>query len=87
MITTKRDGLALSDEAITWVLDGYLRGEVAEEQMSALLMAIYFNGLDARELTSWTDAMIAPESDSICAASRARRSTSTRPAASATRFR
>ena len=58
VITTKRDGLALSDEAITWVLDGYLRGEVAEEQMSALLMAIYFNGLDARELTSWTDAMI-----------------------------
>ena len=51
VITTKRDGEVLSDEAITWMLDGYVRGEVAEEQMSSLLMAIYFNGLSVGELT------------------------------------
>ena len=59
VITTKRDGGALDDDAITWVLDAYLRGEVAEEQMSSLLMAIFFQGLDDRELNTWTDAMIA----------------------------
>ena len=59
VITTKRDGGALSDDAIDWVLDAYQRGEVAEEQMSALLMAIFFHGLDVRELNTWTDRMIA----------------------------
>lgn len=59
VITTKRDGGDLSDEAISWVLDGYERGEVAEEQMSALLMAVFFQGLTSRELTTWTDRMIA----------------------------
>ena len=49
VITTKRDDGVLSDDAITWILDAYVRGDVAEEQMSALLMAIFFNGLsDAR---------------------------------------
>ena len=47
VIATKRDGGVLSDEAITWVLDAYQRGEVAEEQMSALLMAIFFHGLNS----------------------------------------
>jgi thymidine phosphorylase len=59
LITAKRDGAPLSDEAIAWVLDAYQRGEVAEEQMSALLMAIFFQGLSPRELTAWTDRMIA----------------------------
>ena len=58
VITTKRDDGVLSDDAITWMLDAYARGEVAEEQMSALLMAIYFNGLSDRELNTWTDRMI-----------------------------
>jgi thymidine phosphorylase len=58
VITTKRDGGVLGDDAITWMLDAYVRGEVAEEQMSALLMAIFFNGLDKRELNTWTDRMI-----------------------------
>ena len=58
VITTKRDDGVLSDDAITWMLDAYERGEVAEEQMSALLMAIYFNGLSDRELNTWTDRMI-----------------------------
>jgi thymidine phosphorylase len=59
LITAKRDGASLSNESITWVLDAYQRGEVAEEQMSSLLMAIFFNGLEKRELDTWTDQMIA----------------------------
>jgi thymidine phosphorylase len=58
IITTKRDDGVLSDDAITWILDAYEKGEVAEEQMSALLMAIFFNGLGDRELNTWTDRMI-----------------------------
>ena len=59
VIATKRDGGVLSDEMIAWVLDAYQHNDVAEEQMSALLMAIFFNGLSANELTVWTDRMIA----------------------------
>jgi thymidine phosphorylase len=58
IIATKRDDGILSDDAISWVLDAYVKGEVAEEQMSALLMAIFFNGLSDRELNTWTDRMI-----------------------------
>jgi thymidine phosphorylase len=59
VIATKRDGGVLSDETIAWVLDAYQRGEVAEEQMSALLMAVFFNGLNPHELNTWTERMIA----------------------------
>jgi thymidine phosphorylase len=59
VITTKRDGGLLSDDMITWVLDAYGRREVAEEQMSALLMAIFFRGLSEGELDTWTARMIA----------------------------
>jgi thymidine phosphorylase len=59
VITAKRDGGTLSDEMIIWMLDAYGSDEVAEEQMSALLMAIFFNGLDDRELDTWTERMIA----------------------------
>jgi thymidine phosphorylase len=59
VITAKRDGAALSDEAISWILDAYDSGDVAEEQMSSLLMAIFFNGLGPNELATWTDRMIA----------------------------
>jgi thymidine phosphorylase len=59
LIRTKRDGLRLSDDDIRWLFEAYAKGEVADEQMSALLMAIYFRGLDARELRTWTAAMIA----------------------------
>ena len=58
IITAKRDGRLLSNEAIAWILDAYIRGDVAEEQMSSLLMAIYFNGLNDAELNTWTDCMI-----------------------------
>jgi thymidine phosphorylase len=59
VITVKRDGGTLSNDAIAWVLEAYDRGEVADEQMSALLMAIFFNGLGPQELLTWTDRMIA----------------------------
>jgi thymidine phosphorylase len=59
VIATKRDGRELSDEMISWTLSAYGTGEVAEEQMSALLMAIFFRGLNDRELRIWTDRMIA----------------------------
>lgn len=58
IITTKRDDGVLSDDAIAWILNAYMHGDVAEEQMSALLMAIFFNGLNGREMNTWTDRMI-----------------------------
>ncbi|RSD22091.1 thymidine phosphorylase [Amycolatopsis eburnea] len=59
VIRTKRDGGTLSDEQIDWVVDAYTRGLVAEEQMSALAMAIFLNGMSAAEISRWTHAMIA----------------------------
>jgi len=59
VIRTKRDGGRLSDGQIDWVLDAYTRGEVADEQMSALAMAILLQGMDRREIARWTRAMIA----------------------------
>src|SRR5262245_54171592 len=58
VIRTKRDGGELSAEQIDWVIDGYVRGAVAEEQMAALAMAIVFRGMTRPELSRWTDAMI-----------------------------
>ncbi|NKY10480.1 thymidine phosphorylase [Cellulomonas hominis] len=59
VIVTKRDGGRLSDAQIDWVIDAYTRGVVAEEQMSALNMAILLNGMDRAEIARWTAAMIA----------------------------
>ena len=59
VIIAKRDGGALSDSQIDWVVDAYTRGAVADEQMSALAMAILLNGMDDREIARWTAAMIA----------------------------
>ncbi|MBO3086418.1 thymidine phosphorylase [Cellulomonas fengjieae] len=59
VIVTKRDGHRLSDAQIDWVIDAYTRGAVAEEQMSALNMAILLNGMDRAEIARWTAAMIA----------------------------
>jgi thymidine phosphorylase len=59
VIRTKRDGNVLSDAAIDWAIDAYTNGTIAEEQMSALLMAIFFNGMTPKELNRWTAAMIA----------------------------
>ncbi|MEU6425850.1 thymidine phosphorylase [Microbispora sp. NPDC046973] len=58
VITVKRDRGELSTAQIDWVIDAYTRGEVADEQMSALLMAILLNGMNRREIADWTQAMI-----------------------------
>ena len=58
LIRSKRDGGSLSDDEIRWLIDSYTAGAVGDEQMAALAMAIFFNGLDARELPTWTRAMI-----------------------------
>lgn len=59
VIRTKRDRGELSNEQIDWVIDAYTRGAVGEEQMSALAMAIFLNGMNRREIARWTGAMIA----------------------------
>lgn len=59
VIRTKRDRGELSPEQIDWVIDAYTRGEVADEQMSALAMAILLNGMNRAEIARWTAAMIA----------------------------
>jgi thymidine phosphorylase len=59
VIRTKRDGGVLSDAAIDWVIDGYTHGRVHDEQMSALLMAIFLRGMTPEEISRWTSAMIA----------------------------
>jgi thymidine phosphorylase len=59
VIKTKRDGGRLSDAAIDWVVDAYTHGRMAEEQMAALLMAIYLCGMDHAETARWTAAMLA----------------------------
>jgi thymidine phosphorylase len=59
VITTKRDKGELSNGQIDWVVDAYTRGVVADEQMSSLAMAILLNGMNRREISRWTAAMIA----------------------------
>ena len=58
IISAKRDKFELSDEQIDWTVAAYTRGVIADEQMSALLMAILLNGMSNREISRWTDAMI-----------------------------
>ncbi len=58
IISAKRDRNELTDPQIDWVVDAYTRGVVADEQMSALLMAILLNGMNSREISRWTNAMI-----------------------------
>src|SRR3989337_2030955 len=58
VIRTKRDGGTLSDDQIDWVVGAYTRGEVADEQMSALAMAVFLNGMTFEETSRWTQAMI-----------------------------
>jgi thymidine phosphorylase len=59
IIRAKRDGGRLTDEQIDWVVDAYTRGVVADEQMSALAMAILLRGMTSAEIARWTAAMIA----------------------------
>ncbi|MFE2616416.1 thymidine phosphorylase [Micromonospora chalcea] len=59
VIRAKRDGGVLSEGQIDWVVDAYTKGLVADEQMSALAMAILLRGMTAPEIARWTAAMIA----------------------------
>ncbi|MDT5165867.1 MAG: thymidine phosphorylase [Mycobacterium sp.] len=59
VIRTKRDGARLSDAAIDWVIDANTHGQIADEQMSALLMAVFLRGMDYGETARWTAAMVA----------------------------
>lgn len=58
IIALKRDRNVLNDDQIDWIVDAYTRGVVADEQMSALAMAILLNGMERHEISRWTDAMI-----------------------------
>lgn len=57
IILKKRADLPLSDKEIRFVIDGYVKGEIPDYQVSALLMTIVFNGMNARELGTLTLAM------------------------------
>lgn len=58
VIRTKRDGGELTPAQVDGIVAGYTAGEVADEQMAALLMAIVWRGMTRRELARWTEAMI-----------------------------
>jgi thymidine phosphorylase len=58
VIRAKRDRGELSDAQIDWTIDAYTKGVIADEQMSALAMAILLNGMTRREVARWTDAML-----------------------------
>jgi thymidine phosphorylase len=59
VILAKRDGGRLSDSQIDWTIRAYTAGEIADEQMAALAMAILLNGMGGAEIARWTAAMIA----------------------------
>ena len=58
VIRAKRDGATLTGEQIRWVIGAYTARQVPDEQMAALLMAVFFRGMDDGELAAWTQAMI-----------------------------
>jgi thymidine phosphorylase len=59
IISRKRDGGVLTDEQIDWFVAAYTAGDVVDEQAAALLMAIFFRGMEPDELARWTRQMIA----------------------------
>ncbi|ACU38560.1 thymidine phosphorylase [Actinosynnema mirum] len=59
VLRAKRNGQRLSTEQIGWIVDAYARGRVADEQMSALLMAIWLNGMSREETRDLTLAIVA----------------------------
>ncbi|MBQ1280887.1 MAG: thymidine phosphorylase, partial [Oscillospiraceae bacterium] len=58
LIRKKRDGAALSEEEIRFLIHGYTVGEIPDYQMSAFAMAVLFRGMDSRETAVLTDAMM-----------------------------
>jgi len=57
LIAKKRDGHALSDEEIRFLVEGFTRGTIPDYQMAAWAMAVYLRGMDEREATALTLAM------------------------------
>lgn len=57
VIMKKRNGEALTEEEIRFMIDGYVKGEIPDYQMSAMLMAIYYQGMTDRETAVLTDAV------------------------------
>ena len=58
LIEKKRDGLALTDEEIRFVIDGFTNGSIPDYQMSAFAMAVFFKGMTDHETAVLTDAMM-----------------------------
>ncbi|MEL0260989.1 MAG: thymidine phosphorylase, partial [Aquiluna sp.] len=58
LIIKKREKQELSSDEIRWLIDSYTKGEIADEQMSAMAMAILLNGMERREILDLTMAMI-----------------------------
>lgn len=58
LINKKKHGESLSKEEIDFFISGYTNGELPDYQVSALLMAIYFKGMDTKEIADLTDAMV-----------------------------
>ena len=58
LIKAKRDGQKLQGPDIAAFIDGYTQGSVPDYQMSAMLMAVFFRGLDDAELGAWAKAML-----------------------------
>ncbi|WP_248241293.1 thymidine phosphorylase [Microbacterium kunmingense] len=59
VIRAKRDGGAVAEDALRWMIDAYTRGYVSDAQMSAFTMAVLLNGMSRDEIRVMTDAMIA----------------------------
>ena len=59
VIRTKRDGGAVPEQALRWMVDAYTRGYVADSQMASFAMAVLLNGMTRDEIRVMTDAMIA----------------------------
>lgn len=58
LITKKKHGERLSKEEIDYIIEGYVSGNIPDYQISSLLMAIYFRGMDLEETINLTEAMI-----------------------------
>lgn len=59
LITRKRNGEELLPEEVTWLVESYTRGDIPDYQMSAFLMAVYFENMSDREVEAMTAAMLA----------------------------
>ena len=57
LILKKRSGETLTNEEITYMIDGYTKGIIPDYQMSAMMMAVYFNGMNEEETLNLTLAM------------------------------